>query len=54
MSFWDPRGDSGESGLILWGAVDRVESDGADYEFFGFFVYGVGGVVGGGEGDFEG
>jgi len=35
-------------GLIILG--DRAESDGADYEFVGVPVYGVGGVVGGGEG----
>lgn len=35
----------------MWGY--RAEFDGADYEFFGVFVYGGGGVVGGGEGDFE-
>jgi len=35
-------------GLIILG--DRAESDGADYEFVGVSVYGVGGVVGGGEG----
>ena len=33
---------------ILWGS--RVESYGSDYEFFGVFVYGFGGVVGRGEG----
>ena len=31
----------------------RAEPDGADYEFVGVSVYGVGGVVGGGEGYIE-
>ncbi len=35
----------------LWDC--RVESDGADYEFVGVFVYCSGRLVGGGEGHFE-
>ena len=31
----------------------RIESYGPYYEFFGVSVYGVGGVVGGGEGHIE-
>ena len=31
--------------------MDRIEFDGADYEFIGFLVHGAGRVVGGREGD---
>ena len=31
----------------------RAEPDGSDYELAGILVYGAGGVVGGGQGDFE-
>ena len=57
FGFWAGEGEREreiENGLLtgwVWGC--RVEFDGADYEFVGVSVYGVGGVVGGGQGDFQ-
>ncbi|KAA6411416.1 MAG: hypothetical protein FRX48_04696 [Lasallia pustulata] len=39
--------------VFLGGGEGGVEFDGADYEFVGVSVYGVGGVVGRGQGDFQ-
>ena len=44
----------GKRGMVLIvGGIDRVEPYDPDYELVGVLVYGVGGVVGGGEGYFE-
>lgn len=36
--------------MMMMEENNRIKSYGADYEFFGFFVYGCGGVVDGGKG----
>ena len=45
---------SWENGCFFADDGCRIESHGPDYEFIGVFVHGVGGMVGGGQGHWEG
>ena len=47
------KGEGSDADCVCVGGSYRVEPYDSDYEFVGVLVYGAGGVVGGGEGDFE-